>query len=260
MTLASNKINIFFIFSNFCVLSCSQGYLKCLKPSKSVKKSSSQIWHVGTLNVYHEMLNTGILFFFLIQASWAEKTSKMCQKMNNFGNPTIWQVFGRFLSPGVSDQKKKSIPEISITWHKFRVPTCHIYDELFFTLFGGFRHFKYPCGQLQTQKIEKIKNMLILFEASVTRKQHEEVIFLKNLLCETGYWARQGKYHAIIYPIPVLKCSCTTILQSTYYSPQYMTNLRQKNLKHSPTTGDKTCTFATVWPWSRSSQSSPCLV
>ena len=129
------------------------------------------------------------LFFDPAILSW-ENVQNMPKK-EQFLKSNDFTGFWTFSQPRMVGSKKKSIPVFSIPCHKFRVPTWHISDLLFLALYGGYGHLKYPCGQVKTKKIEKIKNMLILVEVIGTRKQHGKIVFWKKTI-----YVRQANRHA----------------------------------------------------------------
>ena len=73
----------------------------------------------------------------LIRSSWAEKTPKNCRKITIFDFVQFSTVFGRFLSPGWSDQFFVFCIASGVTRYKFRVPTKGTLEELFFWLIKG---------------------------------------------------------------------------------------------------------------------------
>ena len=73
----------------------------------------------------------------LIRSSWAEKTSKNCWKLDKIKYCNFSAVFGRFLSPGWSDQFFVFCVASGVTRYKFRVPTKRTFDKLIFWLIKG---------------------------------------------------------------------------------------------------------------------------
>ena len=70
----------------------------------------------------------------MIGSSWAQKTSKKRRNNTKFDFTRFLTVFGRFLSPGGSDQFLVFCIVPGVSRHKFRVPTKGTLKEFFFDL------------------------------------------------------------------------------------------------------------------------------
>ena len=110
-----------------------------------------------------------------------ENLKNMPKRIYCFKNTVIWPVFGHFHGPVASDWKKKDIPLFSISWNKFRVPTCHTFQKLFVSLHEGQGDPKTKCRQVKIIKFGKTENILMLFVVIVNWKQH--VLFILDKEC-----------------------------------------------------------------------------